>query len=205
MTERTAGLLIAFSSVALLTVACVATSNSASPATATAPVATVIPATISPTSVSPGPNGRRPQISDSARARHDSINAFRRDSLMRVVLASITGRENMPAESVFKNIQIFKGVPAGRVVNIMGRGFGPALGVSCGFCHVIPEYDKDDKQAKKTARLMFAMVNGINRDYLAKLPTEEGRPGPVVNCSTCHRGMTRPGGGPPPGNRSSGE
>jgi hypothetical protein len=81
----------------------------------------------------------------------------------------------------------------------MGRGFSPALGVSCGFCHVIPEYDKDDKQSKKTARIMFAMVNGINRDYLSKLPTEDGRPGPVVNCSTCHRGMTRPGGNGPPG------
>jgi hypothetical protein len=197
MTERTAGILIAFSSVALLTVACVATNNTASPTTATTPAATVTPA-VSTAPVTPGPNGPRPQLSDSARARRDSINAFRRDSLMRVVLASIAGKENMPAESVFKNIQIFKGVPAGRVVNIMGRGFSPALGVSCGFCHVIPDYDKDDKQAKKTARVMFAMVNGINRDYLTKI-AEDGRPAPVVNCSTCHRGMTRPGGNGGPG------
>jgi photosynthetic reaction center cytochrome c subunit len=87
------------------------------------------------------------------------------------------------------------------LVNIMGRGFSPALGVSCGFCHVIPEYDKDTKQEKNTARVMFAMVNGINNDYLSKLPRGEGRPAPVVNCSTCHRGMTRPGGGSPPAPR----
>jgi photosynthetic reaction center cytochrome c subunit len=114
---------------------------------------------------------------------------------MKVVLLSIAGKENMPAESVFKNIKILKGVTAGRLVNIMGRGFSPALGVSCGFCHVIPDYDKDTKEEKQTARVMYAMVNGINADYLAKLPTDPGRQPPVVNCSTCHRGMTRPGGG----------
>ena len=191
MTERTAGVLIAFASVALLTVACVATSTTSSPATTATPAVT--PTAVTATTVTSGMNGPRPQLSDSARARRDSVNAFRRDSLMRVVLASIAGKENMPAESVFKNIQIFKGVPAGRVVNIMGRGFSPALGVSCGFCHVIGEYDKDTKQEKKTARIMFAMVNGINRDYLTKLPVDSGRPAPVVNCTTCHRGMTHPG------------
>ena len=205
MTERTAGFLIAFASVALLTVACVATSSTAGPATTSTPSAAVIPSPVPPTPVTPGPNGPRPQLTDAERARRDSVNAFRRDSLTKVVLASIAGRENMPAESVFKNIQIFKGVPAGRVVNIMGRGFSPALGVSCGFCHVVGEYDKDDKQQKKTARVMFAMVNGINRDYLSKLPVAEGRPAPVVNCSTCHRGMTRPGGGPPGGPRPTGD
>jgi hypothetical protein len=195
MTERTAGVLIAFASVALLTVACVATSTTPTPTIIVTPAVT--PAVVPSAIATPGTNGPRPQLSDSARARRDSINAFRRDSLTRVVLASIAGKENMPAESVFKNIQIFKGVPAGRVVNIMGRGFSPALGVSCGFCHVIGEYDKDTKQEKKTARIMFAMVNGINRDYLSKLPVDSGRPAPVVNCTTCHRGMTHPGGGPP--------
>jgi hypothetical protein len=198
MTERTAGVLIAFASVALLTVACVATT--ATPTTTT-PTATVSTTTPSPSNVSL--TGRQP-LSDSARARRDSINAFRRDSLMKVVLLSIAGKENMPAESVFKNIKILKGVTAGRLVNIMARGFSPALGVSCGFCHVIPDYDKDTKEEKQTARVMYAMVNGINADYLSKLPRDAGRPAPVVNCSTCHRGMTRPGGGAP-GPRPTGD
>lgn len=191
MTERTAGVMIAFASVALLTVACVATT------TTTTPVSQ--PTSVTAVAVTPSPtNGPRPQLSDSARARRDSINAFRRDSLMKVVLLSIAGKENLPAESVFKNIKIFKGVPAGRVVNIMGRGFSPALGVSCGFCHVIGAYEKEDKEEKQTARVMYAMVNQINSDYMAKL-AEPGRNPPTVNCSTCHRGMTRPGGGARPG------
>lgn len=197
MTERTAGVLIAFASVALLTVACVATSTSSTPTTTVTPAVT--PPTSTSTAVTPRANGPRPPLSDSARARRDSINAFRRDSLTKIVLASIAGKENMPAESVFKNIQILKGVPAVRLVNIMSRGFSPALGVSCGFCHVIPDYDKDTKEEKRTARIMYAMVNGINREYLSKLPVDSGRPAPVVNCTTCHRGMTRPGGGPPGG------
>jgi hypothetical protein len=198
MSERAAGVLLAFASVALLTVACVATTN-------TAPTTTASPATVTPLPAQGAviatsttmTNGPRPQLSDSARARRDSINAFRRDSLMRVVLASIAGKENMPAESVFKNIQILKGVPAGRLVNIMGRGFSPALGVSCGFCHVVGAYEKEDREEKQTARVMYAMVNAINKDYLAKL-AEPGRNPPTVSCSTCHRGMTRPGGGPRP-------
>jgi hypothetical protein len=193
MTERTAGVLLAFGSLALLTVACVATTNPGS-GTATTPVSAT-PAGVATTSAATATstNALRPQLSDSARARRDSINAVRRDSLMQVVLASIAGKENMPAESVFKNIQIFKGVPAGRVVNIMGRAFSPALGVSCGFCHVVGAYEKDDRTQKKTARVMYAMVNAINKDYLTKI-AEPGRDAARVSCSTCHRGMMRPAG-----------
>lgn len=191
MTERAAGVLLAFGSVALLTVACVATTNTPAPATTTpSPTVTVVGAAVAPNGAVT--RGTRPPLSDSARARRDSINAFKRDSLMRVVLASIAGRENMPAESVFKNIKIFKGVPAARVVNIMGRGFSPALGVSCGFCHVVGAYEKEDREEKQTARVMYAMVEAINKDYLMKI-AEPGRNPPTVNCSTCHRGMTRPG------------
>jgi hypothetical protein len=83
-------------------------------------------------------------------------------------MRSIAGHENQPAESVFKNIKIFKGVPAGRLVNIMNNGFGRSLGVSCGFCHVPGKWDLDDKEEKNTARLMFAMVQTINRDYISR-------------------------------------
>ena len=123
-----------------------------------------------------------------------------------MVLRSIAGRENQPAESVFKNIKIFKGVPAGRLVNIMNNGFGRSLGVSCGFCHVPGKWDLDDKEEKNTARLMFAMVQTINRDYISKVPHDSVGPMPVVNCFTCHRGNSRPPGpdGPPPGNRPAG-
>ena len=145
-------------------------------------------------------------LTDSARRVRDSVTAARRDSGAAMVLRSIAGRENQPAESVFKNIKILKGVPAGRLVNIMNNGFGRSLGVSCGFCHVPGKWDLDDKGEKNTARLMFAMVQTINRDYISKVPVDSGRPAPAVNCMTCHRGMPRPmgPGGPPPGNRPAG-
>jgi hypothetical protein len=132
-------------------------------------------------------------LSDSARRVRDSVNSARRDSAAAFVLRSIAGRENQPAESVFKNIKIFKGVPAGRLVNIMNMGFGRSLGVSCGFCHVPGKWDLDDKQEKNTARLMYAMVQTINRDYLSKVPTDRGQP-PSAGCFTCHRGSPQPGG-----------
>ena len=153
-----------------------------------------------------GPGGFRGPLTDSARRVRDSLTAARRDSGAAGVLRSIAGRENQPAESVFKNIKIFKGVPAGRLVNIMNQGFGRSLGVSCGFCHVPGKWDLDDKEEKNTARLMFAMVQTINRDYIAKVPRDSVGPAPVVNCFTCHRGEPRPlgAGGPPPGNRPPG-
>lgn len=152
-----------------------------------------------------GPGRQRVPLTDSARRVRDSVNAARRDSATAMVLRSIAGRENQPAESVFKNIKMLKGVPAGRLVNIMNMGFGRSLAVSCGFCHVPDKWDLDDKEEKNTARTMFAMVQTINRDYMSKVPNDRGAPA-VVNCFTCHRGNARPVGqeGRPPGNRPQG-
>ena len=81
---------------------------------------------------------------------------------MNEVLASIAGKEQLPAEQVYKNIKLFKGMPAGRVLNIMNRGFSNSLGVSCSHCHIVGEYDREEKPTKQIARDMFAMVNTIN-------------------------------------------
>ena len=142
-----------------------------------------------------GPGGPPMTAADSARmaARRDSI-ARDREKLYNEALAKIAGRENQPAESVYKNIKLFKGAPAGRVLRIMAQGFDPALGVSCSHCHVVGEYDKEDKPTKQIARDMAAMVSAINTQYLANIKNLRS-PNPSVNCSTCHRGQTRPGGG----------
>jgi hypothetical protein len=196
MNERVPAAVAAVSAIVILAYAC-----------ATAPTTNPSPA---PNAQQPaagqqmpgGPGGPRVPLTDSARRVRDSLNSARRDSASAMILRSIAGRENQPAESVFKNIKILKGVPAGRLVNIMNMGFGRSLGVSCGFCHVPGKWDLDDKEEKNTARLMFAMVQTINRDYMAKVPTDRGSP-PVVNCFTCHRGNAQPMGpggpaGPPP-------
>jgi tetratricopeptide (TPR) repeat protein len=79
------------------------------------------------------------------------------------------------------------------------RGFAFALGVRCEHCHVERksaandfDFSADDKQAKKTARIMLQMVGRINRDYLGKLAHDVSSPVIHVECMTCHRGLTRP-------------
>lgn len=98
----------------------------------------------------------------------------------------IAGQENKPAEEVFKNIQLFKGMPASRVLRIMAIAFVPALGVDCSHCHVVGEWEKDDKEAKQTARKMWMMMPKV--DKLLKETIGKG----AVNCTTCHRGQVKP-------------
>ena len=95
--------------------------------------------------------------------------AAERDSLMNEVLEKIAGKEQMAAESVFKDIQIFKGRPASSIPRAMNYGFGRSLGVSCYHCHAKGDWAKDDKKQKRIAREMFKMVMAINNDYLAKI------------------------------------
>jgi hypothetical protein len=200
MNERVPSVIAAVTSLVIIAYAC---STAPTPSTNPSPAG---PATSANAPGAGVPGGPRVPLTDSARRVRDSLTSARRDSGAANVLRSIAGRETQPAESVFKNIKIFKGVPAGRLVNIMNMGFGRSLGVSCGFCHVPGKWDLDDKEEKSTARLMFAMVQTINKDYMSKVPNDRGEP-PVVNCMTCHRGNPRPMGpeGPPPGNRPAGE
>ena len=138
-----------------------------------------------------------------------------RDSLMKLVMEKIAGRENAPAESVFKNIQVLKGLPAANAVRIMNYGFGRSLGVGCFFCHDRNDWAKDDKNHLKIAREMWKMTKTINDSLLAKIDLDKhgSDEKAVVNCGTCHRGSPSPGGrrpprpgampsgGPPPGQR----
>src|SRR5262249_59155838 len=77
------------------------------------------------------------------------------------------------------------------------RSFAFALGERCQYCHVEKpgaqrlelDFAADDKEQKKTARLMLEMVAGINRDYLAKLSRT---PAVEAQCVTCHHGLAKP-------------
>jgi hypothetical protein len=88
-----------------------------------------------------------------------------------------------PAEEVYKNIQVMKGVPAPRLMGAM-QFFTKSLGVQCVYCHVPNEFDKDDKPPKNTARKMLNMVHQINGD---NFPQNQ-----VVSCWMCHRGNAKP-------------
>ena len=90
-----------------------------------------------------------------------------------------------PAEQVYKNIQIFKGVPASRVLKAMNF-FQASLGVDCAHCHVKDAFDKDDKEAKPKARRMIQMVGSVGSFF------KENSINATVTCFTCHRGQVKP-------------
>lgn len=102
------------------------------------------------------------------------------------------------------NLQVLpKDMERPQVIQVMQQ-FTMALGVMCDHCHVpqagaqpgpngqIPlDAASDEKQTKKTARVMMKMVMDIN----SKLGTELGKPAADVvrvQCITCHRGAAIP-------------
>ena len=87
------------------------------------------------------------------------------------------------AEQKFKNIQIFKTLPATQIDPTMAFISG-SLGVRCNYCHASNGFDKDDKQTKLTARRMIQMVFDLNRGSF----NGQG----AVTCYTCHRGKPTP-------------
>ena len=116
---------------------------------------------------------------------------FDQAAALEALRKSIAGKEQAPAETVFKNIQLFKGMPAARVLRIMELGYARSLGVNCTHCHVPGAWEKDDKPTKQIAREMAAMVGAINTQHLKQIKNLKSE-SPVVNCTTCHRGQTKP-------------
>ena len=112
-----------------------------------------------------------------------------------LVAAGASAAETKTAEQQFKNIVVFKGVPASQIDATMDVMSG-ALGVGCEHCHVKASapgtpwpMEKDDKQAKRTARKMVTMMNKINADFFGG--------DQVVTCATCHNGRVEPRSVPP--------
>lgn len=116
-------------------------------------------------------------------------------SLMTVMnLSAFAGSQpakDQPAEKVYKNIQVLKGIKASQLVPTM-LFIRNSLGVECSFCHVsqptfLPELDQ--KPEKLTARKMMLMMRQIN---------EQNFNGETwVTCATCHQGHMRPAKTPP--------
>jgi photosynthetic reaction center cytochrome c subunit len=114
------------------------------------------------------------------------------DAFVEKISKQIAGHEQEPAVKVFKNIQIFKTTPAGKLLLIMNLGYSRALGVTCTHCHVEQDFSSDEKRPKRAAREMAAMHRSIN-DQLSKMQNLEPNPqGHFINCSTCHRGAVDP-------------
>jgi hypothetical protein len=89
---------------------------------------------------------------------------------------------SLPAEKVYKNVQVLRGMSAAEFMGTMSF-MSASLGVRCGFCHVQGDFSLDDKPAKKTARGMIHMTRDINEKNFSE---------PAVTCYTCHRGSEMP-------------
>lgn len=103
-------------------------------------------------------------------------------------MATIAGRENEPAASVFKNVQLMKTVPAGQFLTAMDQGIGRGLGRGCNDCHVAGDWASDSVARKNTARTMMGIVNDINRTLLPRMGPGRGGAPRTIQCLTCHRG-----------------
>jgi hypothetical protein len=117
--------------------------------------------------------------------------AFDEAAAIAAIKKKIEGREQEPAEAVFENIQIMKGFPAGRVLDIMQMAFSRSLGVSCDHCHVPNDWGNEEKLTKQVTRDMWMMMGEINGELLKNIPNLQSEQ-PVANCTTCHRGQIKP-------------
>jgi len=106
----------------------------------------------------------------------------------------IKGREQEPADKVFKNTQtpFIRSINAGRLLAVMEIAYSRGLGVTCTHCHTPERWEAEDKPQKQIARDMAAMMAKINSPELLRGIKNLKSPTPTINCTTCHRGETKP-------------
>ncbi len=120
-----------------------------------------------------------------------SATPFDQAAALASLREEIKGKEQEPAEKVFKNIQMLKGIPAGRLLAIMNFGYSRSLGVDCTHCHTPEKWESENKNTKQIAREMKAMADKINDELLKNIKNLKSDP-PTINCTTCHRGEVKP-------------
>lgn len=130
--------------------------------------------------------------SNTAEKKRQQLDSLKADRAMHIqkIKESIKGKEGMPADSVFNNIKIFKGAPAGRLLAIMDIAYSQSLGVSCGHCHNTKDFSSEEKPEKQIAREMWALA-AQTRDMLKNVKGLKSE-NPTINCTTCHRGQVKP-------------
>ena len=86
------------------------------------------------------------------------------------------------ADQFYKKIEALKGIPADQIHPAM-EYITTALGVGCGYCHVIGHFDQEDKREKHVARSMIQMTLAMNNTVF------DGKR--ELTCYTCHRGAAK--------------
>jgi hypothetical protein len=139
----------------------------------------------------------RPSLNSSVLAQTAAVPSatplpsFDQAAALAKLREQIKGKEKDPASNVFKNIQMLKQVPAGRLLSIMENGYSRSLGVDCTHCHVSAKWESEDKPEKQIARDMAGMVGRINGELLKGIKNLKNA-SPTINCTTCHRGEVKP-------------
>ena len=167
----------------LVLASCSHATATSSPAPGTGPTASASAAV--PGGAPSGPTNRRVPIP------RDSLAKLRAMYVARV-MQQIAGRENEPAEQVFQNVQVLKGITAAQLVHVMDDQYGRAMSWNCTNCHrFAPQgnFASDTSADKRRARFMQQMTNDINNVELPKLYPKDT---PRVTCMTCHRGYNEP-------------
>ena len=98
------------------------------------------------------------------------------------------------------NLKVLPRNLTGEQVHVIMEQWEGELGTPCKTRHAVDRTKKspdgkivlnfadDSKEEKRTARLMFKMVEEINTNYVAKIDSS----GEPVTCGTCHRGHLGP-------------
>jgi hypothetical protein len=107
------------------------------------------------------------------------------------IMVAIRGREQEPAGKVFKNVKLLKDMPAADFLRNMDVNYGRGLGMGCGNCHVVGQFDADTRKNKRVALQMQRMVNYINSKQLPVIK-ELDEDYVRVTCVTCHMGSGHP-------------
>jgi hypothetical protein len=164
------------------------------------------PATPTPaTGATPAPAARQAPVTSPAEPGGPPVTlAARRpppsrDSLEKLravyvaqIMTQIAGHEYEPAEQVFKNVQVLKGITAADLVHKMDKEYATPLSWNCTNCHRLANqgnWASDTATDKRRARFMQQMTNDINLTTLPKLYPKDT---PKVTCATCHRGYNEP-------------
>lgn len=103
-------------------------------------------------------------------------------------------------EPVPTNLKVLPKDSTGEQVHQLMHKWEAELGTECSTCHAADptrktpsgrpalNYADDSKPEKNTARLMYKMVEDINKNYVSMVDNTA----PPVSCGTCHRGHLDP-------------
>ena len=109
------------------------------------------------------------------------------------------------------NLKVLPKNTTGEQVHEIMHGWEAQLGAECTTCHTVDPTRKmpngrpalnfadDSKPEKKTARLMYRMMEDINKNYVSKVEDHDKdhdkgheKEEAGVTCGTCHRGHVHP-------------